>query len=268
MKNQYVRHNNPLKSSEYGNALWFILVAIGLLAALTLSLTRNSNRMADNLDQEEARLIAESLLRDGNSLAAAVLKLQTINGCSNDEISFENDTLRDWLGAPSVVNPRSPTTGARAYTCHVYDSRGAGLSYKPIPRTALTEASIAAGFDKGWYMTGADSINGLGPESATQTLCISPSSCGDLIAGVTGVNDSVCAAYNKIVGIPGIPVDSDDYTSTFFIGTYGDATSNDARVNVGSGDYTSTLYNVPTACVFSSASPMPHNLIYKALITR
>lgn len=268
MQNQDVRHKNTRLYGQSGNALWYILVAIALLAALTLSMTRNSGKIASNMDQEEASIAAEQLARQASSMATTVQRLLTVNGCSEEEISFENEAVADWIGAGNVVNPKSPTTGARAYSCHVYDARGGGLTYASIPQSILSPQGIVFGSDAGWYITGADSVNGVGPEAATQDVCDgSTRTCGDLIAGVSGVNDAVCIAYNRLVGIDGIPEDTDDYTSVFFVGTYAIANTNDARLNVGSGDVNSALYNKQTACVFSSATNA-HNLIYKVLIAR
>ena len=265
MQNQDVRHNNPLLSSQSGNALWYILVAIALLAALTLSMTRNSGKMASNLDQEEASLMAERVARDLNSLGSTIERLQMLNKCSDEEISLDNQVLED-MSAGMAFNPRSPITGPRAYTCHVYDQRGGGLSYNKIPTGVLTPEAVTAGNDFGWYFTAANSVNGVGPEAPTETVC--SSNCGDLIVGSSGVTDSVCRAFNNLVKINGIPVDTDDYTSQFFVGTYANAAANDARLNVGSGDATSALYGVKMACIYSSSSPVPHNLIYRVLVTR
>jgi hypothetical protein len=268
MQNQDVRHKNPRLYGQSGNALWFILVAIALLSALTLTLTRNSGKMADNMDQEEARMIAERVARELNSIDSAVQRLQTINKCGDEEISFDNYIV-NLISAGMGLNNRAPMTGPRAYTCHLYEARGAAMNYNYLPQDLRTPAAITASPNVGWYFTAANSVNGVGPEAPTETICDgSTRNCGDLIVGINGVKDSICLAYNKLVGINTIPVDTDDYTSIFFTGNYAVAASNDARINVGAGDATSALYGVKTACVFSSGSPTPHNLIYKVLIAR
>lgn len=265
MQNQDVRHKNPRLFSQSGNALWFILVAIALLAALTLSMTRNSGRVADNMDQEEAGILAERIARELTAISSAVQRLQMVNKCSDEEISFDNPVIND-MSAGMGFNPRSPIAGPRAYTCHLYDSRGGGMTYTKMTAGLHTPEAIAADFDFGWYFTAANSVNGVGPEAPGETIC--SSNCGDLIVGSSGILDSVCLAYNRLVGIDGIPQDTDDYTSQFFVGTYANAAANDARLNVGSGNSSSALYGVKSACFFSSASPLPHNLIYTVLIAR
>ncbi len=265
MQNQDFRHKNPSLYRQSGNALWFILVAIALLAALTLTITRNSGKVADNLDDEQARVIAERIARDMTSYAAAVDRLRAINGCGEEELSFEASVVENIV--PGFTdNPRSPTTGPRAYTCHLFDKRGGGMAYLPLPDGATTPDAFGDQAKVGYFFTAANSVNGVGPESVTETICAS--NCGDLVVGTSGINDSVCAAYNSLIGIDVIPEDNDMYTSLYFDGTYATANNDDARINEGSGDASSVLYGVKTACVFSSASPTPHNTIYKVLVAR
>jgi len=105
------------KMRQSGNALWFILIAIGLLGLLTVSLTRGGSSSNDTGDFEQNQIVASEILSYAKSIENAVQSLLA-RGCSENEISFENNTVTGYS------NPDAPTDKS----CHIFDSAGTGMT--------------------------------------------------------------------------------------------------------------------------------------------
>src|SRR6056297_860785 len=107
---------------ENGNAVFLVLLAIALLAALTFVASNDSSTSANNLTRERARLLAAEILEFSNAVAHAVAQLR-LRGCAADEISFENDIDANY------TNNNAPTDN----TCHVFHVSGAGVNWGDPP---------------------------------------------------------------------------------------------------------------------------------------
>lgn len=255
MENQDVRLKNPTKTQQFGGALWLILIAIALVVALTLSVTRNSSKTASNYNQESARLIAATTLRQMSDLERAVQKVMSTNGCSESEISFENSYMSGYLNTtPSPTDKR----------CHLFDGAGGALSW-PVPPAGQVLPSAPTTFQDNYRFYGQDSVNGVGPENETGATCASR--CSELIALQQYVDPAVCLEYNKLVGINTVPTETDTVAaSTLFTGTYTDGNTAGTRISVGTGDSASLFWGVKTACYYHSSSTVYQ--IYKVLLAR
>ncbi len=229
MQNQALHRQN----AQSGNALWYILIAIALLAALTFALTRNSSKIASNLGDDQARLIAGQLGREFNNVQEAVQRLITLNGCDPTEISFESDAPN----AASYVNSTSPTDKH----CHVFQPEGAGLKNSPVPAGVL----LTTGY---WIYTGSLAVSGVGPEYSTQTNC--SAACGDLVMLVQGVDQKICTEYNLLIGLNNgtPPSESDLVSADPFDGTFTDGTMGANIISDMGGTPGTVLYGTKTGC--------------------
>lgn len=254
MQNQDFRH----KSAQNGNALWLILIAIAMLVTLTLFITRTSEKTADNMSAEQARVIATQLHRDLNTFESAVQKLMLSNSCSEMEINFDNTVKVGYANGNAPASKK----------CDVFQPEGAGLNYQAMPIAAMaSDATVAS--KAGWDFLATLSVNGVGPESATETICAS--NCGDLIAVQQYIAPAVCSQYNLIVNIAGgtIPVTASATLLTgLFTGTYGAGTLAVRRISTGAGDATTSTYAAKTACMQISGTSPARYFIYKVLIAR
>ncbi len=252
MQNQDYPRQSPHKSGQTGNALWFILVAIALLAALTLTLTRNSSKMSSNLGDEKTRVVAEQVLRSFNSTRDGVERLINVNGCSESEISFE------YTGTVGTTYANSNSSTDKR--CWLYNKAGAGLTPSDMP----TGVKVAGG---PWIFTGSNAVSGVGPESATETTC--SAKCAELMILASGVTKEFCTQYNLLVNVASgaIPNASNAPSTTVFTGTFDEGTTASHLIKTGSGDKTTGLYNVKTACVgVGGLSPTYH--LYYVLLQR
>ncbi len=99
-----------------GNALFLILIAVALFAALSYAIT-NSSRGGVGIDKEQAELDAAVASQCDAAVEYGVNKLKIIQGCDDDQISYE---LSD--GTNENPNNTSDTS------CFVFDNDGAGVT--------------------------------------------------------------------------------------------------------------------------------------------
>lgn len=138
-------------NTNKGNALFLILIAIVLFAALSYAVTR-SGRGGGSIDKEKRILEAASLIEYANSIEKAISRLQLINGCKYWEISFETDQIIAWA-QPGFVNPNAPADKS----CHIFDPNGGNVPMRhdetgvlPIFRGNSVIQVCGAG-TTGWY---------------------------------------------------------------------------------------------------------------------
>lgn len=118
-----MRRHHP----ESGNALWFILLAVVLMGALTLTLSRGGSNSDQTGDFEQMRVQASKVLRTAAGIEQAITQLKMNGGCSEQQISFEADEDDDNVYNDSddrYYNAKSPTD----LSCHLFHRSGAALN--------------------------------------------------------------------------------------------------------------------------------------------
>lgn len=185
---------NPLKNqmkispllNERGNALWFILVAVVLIAALTMVLTRSGSNITSSGDSEKLKLQYTQLMRYGQSVAAGIEQLKA-KGCSENQISFVNDII-------SVIeydNTNAPADNS----CHVFNAAGAGLTIQPFSNfstNVLTDLAENIVFSGSFLITG--NAGDTGPQGSELTMFV-------------GISETLCKQINSDLNISTTPAD-------------------------------------------------------------
>lgn len=106
-----------------GNALFLILIAVALFAALSYAIT-SSDRGGGNISREQSRLLAGQIVQFGSLIEAAIQRMKLVNGCRDEMISFDEGGAL--LGYGSYENPFSPAD----YSCHVFRPEGGNVTYR------------------------------------------------------------------------------------------------------------------------------------------
>lgn len=185
--------------SQAGNALWFILIAVVLLGALTILLTRSGSNVTQSGDVEQQRITASQLLRYAKGLESAIDQMK-MRGVSENTISFENSTT-----AIDYTNASCTSTD-----CKLFDAGGGGQTYRPAPTSASTDE---------WIFTGANNVGTTDdPVGTTDDI-----TGNDLIMLLPNVREDLCKQINRDldVGTSGtIPVETTGIATTAFTGTY------------------------------------------------
>lgn len=188
--------------SQAGNALFLILIAVALFAALSYAVT-NSGRGGGGIDREQAALQASELEQSISQIRTAIQRLELINGCSDTQISLHYDSngnsILDTDGSDTYYNPNS----AGNFGCYVFHPDGGGLTFPSI--------TFATG---GTPFNGSNRIAGIGRDEAD-------AASAELVIFYQGVPLGVCEAINANRDIPSPPPVSDRWLSPQFAGTYG-----------------------------------------------
>lgn len=101
---------------QSGNALFLILIAVALFAALSYAITQSS-RGGAGIDRELETIDTAVNQQCAASVDAGIMRLKLIGGCGTDEISYE-------LASGVNANPEAPTDKS----CHLFHSNGAGVA--------------------------------------------------------------------------------------------------------------------------------------------
>ncbi len=172
--------------NQSGNVLFYILIAVALIASLSFAVTQGNRENTGHLDDKKTEMSANRLIEYSNTVANAISQLR-LRGCTETEISFEND-----LSATNYNNSGAPSDES----CHVFKPNGGGVHYH--------EYDV--------IFTGDYHISRLGTSEP------------ELMMDVR-IGQSTCIAVNEALGVENSGVDgppSDKLsTGTIFDGDYG-----------------------------------------------
>ena len=174
-----MRKQNSEKSTENGNALIYVIIAIALIGFLTVSLSNQANQSdGQNIDDELAELVALELIEYAQT-AQQVIEQMEITGTSFTEFDF--------------INPTSATYNTAPHIHKVYHPQGGGFNYKESDSFA-TGVFLST---TGWNFSNATNVEW------------TRSGATDLIFTALDINATVCATLNeKITGSTTIPTNT------------------------------------------------------------
>jgi hypothetical protein len=175
---------------QSGNALWFILIAVVLLGALTVTLSRGGSSSDQTGDFEQISIKISQILRYTKSLEEGVRKLQMLNSCSETEINFFDPNV-----AELAAYERTPDTRDE---CKLFNVNGAGLAWQPPP------SGVNDGSD--WIFNGETRICGIDTDRPEVTIILK------------NMNQKICEQINRRVlsdSTVGLDADGNESTNPF-----------------------------------------------------
>lgn len=187
--------------SQSGNALVFVLIAVVLLGALTMMLTRSGGSSDDSGDYERMQIYASEIMRFGKDLQNGVQTLISRN-CSENTLNFDYSSA-----ATGYENAAAPSD----QSCDLFSAKGTGLTWKTPPSNLTSSA---------YLVNAANTLSGAGCDTGNST-------CTDLALWVTGLSVDACVQINQMLNVTNPsnapPADSDNLvdTTTKFTGSYG-----------------------------------------------
>lgn len=190
-----------LYSAENGNALFLVLIAILLFAALGIAATKTSSN-APSSDQHEANIEVLRLLKWAEGVQSAVNTMILVQETTDTSISFE-DPRAGQSGTPSAAtNTENPNS--RGEVDEVFANMVEWQDFSPGTSGLYTT-----------FFNGQHAISGLGTSAA------------DLVYFIPDINYDLCQAVNKKVDLgltdATMPTDGTVVTA-HFKGAYGSAT--------------------------------------------
>ena len=204
-------------SSVSGNALWFVLLGLFLLGALTVFLSRSGSSVDQSGDVEQMRIISSEIFRSAKGIEEAVRQMQS-RGVSENDISFD--------GGPTGY----ADCGADA--CKIFKSAGGGQSYQ-IPRDTWLDSSESAQATYGtWFIPANVCVEGVPSGAGCHTDATGSSE--DLVLILPWIRIDLCKQINRELNIdnPGgnPPVETGDAWTAGnvkFAGTFADGAAID-----------------------------------------
>lgn len=160
--------NNKIR----GNALFLILIAVALFAALSYAIT-SSGRGSGSANKEQARLIAARILQHAAQLEFATKRLMLVNKCTQDTMLY-NNAVSD---------------------CNVYDMTTGGAVLRIFPNgdaSIYTTDNVSNNPGKVSFVINTMTVIGLNNKTYANTLFI-----------MFNIKRDICIEINKIVGLGG-----------------------------------------------------------------
>lgn len=233
-------------SSESGAILLYILIAIGLIAALTAVMSRGERANESTLTDQQAKVAAQEIIDYSNTLANAVQKLR-LRGCTDTQISFESAALAEDYSNP---NPGSDN-------CKVFSASGGSMNVIAMkPEWLDTNWSANGAFGKVFFSY-PQCIDGVGSH---EDPCVENST--DLVFIALFLKEEICIEMNKQLGIGSAGADPPgaNSTSALFKGSYSGSLSTLSHEDIN---------GKMAACVIDTAgSTVGAYMFYQVLLAR
>jgi hypothetical protein len=229
----------PQNHSQRGNVLFYILIAVALIASLSYAVSQSSRVGGDAISDQKLELYSGGLLDYSNILSKAVAQLR-LRGCQIGEISFENDI------DASYTNGAAPDDNS----CHVFHPNGGGVNVQPIQDDAFLATA------PGYFFGASMQVQDVG-STCSGTTCV------ELLFLARDLKSSICLKINDIMGITnpsGAPPIETALDFTAFTGTY----TNEETI----GDVTASadVAGKRSGCVEDDSTGQYH--FYKVLLRR
>jgi hypothetical protein len=205
--------------SENGNALIIILAGVFLFAALMFTFTKSGQKGTGNLTKQQTKIAAQEILSYAQLVEGAVDRVRR-NGCSENEISFENAVVSGYS------NPNAPNDKS----CHIFEPEGGKITYSQPNQRWLDDSHSIYQIFGDVLVTGSARIIGLG---TTNT---------DLLYIVPFIKKEICESINQTLDLTGISLTPDDASASKFLGQYTTSATPDL------GDDVAALQGKQTFC--------------------
>ena len=193
-----------IRTSEQGNALFYVLIAVSLLAALSYAVVQSSRGNVAQINTERARLLAAEIIEYSDTMANAVAQLR-LRGTDLDLMCFDHVS---W-GASDYDH-----AGCTDNLNKIYHVSGGGLTWTQAPSDAMDAAATP---DNLWHIYGDNEVQDIG------TTCAA-AGCSDLLLITDELTQDVCIQINRLLGVTNpssVPPTDTDIGETRYIGAFG-----------------------------------------------
>lgn len=95
-------------SSQAGNILFIILIAVALFAALTYAVFLTTRNGSAGADRDQAKMISAAFSQYGQDLSATIMRMMITGGCRETTLSFETPAWQHpgmWGGSTNSLAP-------------------------------------------------------------------------------------------------------------------------------------------------------------------
>lgn len=229
---------------EQGNVLFYILIAVALIAALSYAVSNSTRGGMGTISTEQAKLRASEIIEYGNTMANAVSQLR-LRGVDEDELCFDDAS---W-GASDYDHSGCTDTYNK-----IFSPDGGGLNWANAPADAM-DSGVSP--DNLWHIYGDNEVDEIG------TTC-GGAACSDLLLIVDELSQEVCIKINDHLGITnpsGVPPTDATYGTTRYIGVFG------YTATIGDEAGGENFQGKQAACFQKTAATSKY-VFYKVLLAR
>lgn len=234
------------RTSEKGNVLFLILIAVALFAALSYAVTQSTRSGGGDASKETNLVNAAGLTQYPASIKTSITRMLVSSGVTADDLLFDlppfTDLTTTTLQARGVFYPGTTSGG------------GGGATYNPAPANVMANNSPGT-----WYFNGENQVVNIGTGGALSA------SNADVIAFLPGVSLSVCQSIHQRLGLSTTIIDLS--ASALLISTNMDFT--DQNIDAGGATITgANLDGQPQGCFISNAGPPAVYTYYHVIVER
>lgn len=214
-------------SDQRGNALFLILIAVALFAALSYAVT-SSGRGGGDISRETKDIQTSQMQQYLNQIRTEVQRMVLIKGCADTDITFYNSPAKPECGIFTPEGGNVPVSRT-PYCC--------GIVYPPFDGYDIPQNNNTCGGNAGNGNISMQKlwIKGIGQDYEQ-----------DLILVVCDVPEGVC----EKLGIPSDPTAG--YQLGAYNGSYGTATQDPYTNQIGFRGNGTPLIGVDMACTNSN----------------
>lgn len=166
-----------MNDPESGNILFYILVGVMLLAALSFAVTQGGRDNTKNLNQDKQRLLATEIIDYADTVKKAVdtVRLRSVPLMS---LSFADAGLPAAYGTPGTNPPDE-----------IFNTAGGAVVYKDVAADALEGVA-----SQSYVFTAKNEIKDIGSTCAADA-------CTELLVMLPALKKDICIAINSILGV-------------------------------------------------------------------
>jgi hypothetical protein len=157
-----------MRRTQSGNAMIYILIALGLIGLLTATMMRQDSTSSDDLSAEQAEFQALQILEYATA-AQNVMNQMIITGTNPDDIDFMLPSAASFNTAP--------------HHNKFFHPQGGGLNYKEAMMPPFVSNASTPG--AGWHFTKRTNVGW------------TPTSAPDIILTARSINPLLCQTLNK-----------------------------------------------------------------------
>ncbi len=173
-----MNEGRDLKSTETGNVLFLILIAVALFAALSYAVTSSSRSGGGNASKEQGSANAAAIIQYATAMRIAITRMKLSNNCTDFNLDFSNSDI-------TATNPDAPLDKS----CHVFEASGGNMAVLRLPISAT-----AGTINPPQPIIGQ--MQGVGTDGPAGTA-----TANDLILRIDRLNKATCLAINDMLKI-------------------------------------------------------------------
>jgi hypothetical protein len=208
---------SSIDTHEKGNALFLILIAVALFAALAYAVTQSARSGGAPTTNEQNVIMAAQIVQSAAAAKAGVQRL-VLGGVAANAITYAtpDNTCPSSPGTPDGVPYGTYNDFCQSGATCLFAPAGGGVPLPVAPAAAFTAhvatfSSISGiGSHVGVSMVGSG-VGLLGACNTSAAVSGIGTAASDLVIGWANLTQAVCQAINTGLGISGIPVNTGNW---------------------------------------------------------